>query len=84
MEFELDTILFLDFKELEFVKQFMDNYDLAIGSTDTEECIYSVYIDPVKITIEFILELEDALDSRITLCNRYLGSSDTIRSIGLD
>ena len=84
MEFELDTILFLDFKELELVEQFMENYDLAIGSTDTGESIYSVYIDPVKITIEFILELEEALDSRITLCHRYLGSADTIQSLGLN
>lgn len=36
------------------------------------------------LTLTDILELENVLNSRITVCSKYIGSTKTIRDLGLD
>ena len=83
-QFEDEVILFLDSEEFKTgeLQDFIERNDLILGVFD--EGVTSVYRKGEDITIPFILELEDVLDSGITLCSRYLGSSDTIKSLGLD
>lgn len=83
-QFEDEVILFLareEFKTGE-LQDFIERNDLIIGNFN--EGVTSIYIKGEDITIPFIIELEDVLDSRITMCSRFLGSSDTIKSLGLD
>lgn len=83
-QFEDEVILFLDIKEfeLEEFQDFKERNNLTIGSFNNED-VTSIYIKGEDITISFILELEDILDSRITIGSRFFGSSDTIKSLGL-
>ena len=85
-EFEKEVILFLTIEELESQSfdEFRNENDLKINGLDISEGTASIYVDKDKITIPFILELEDVLDSRTTLSSSFLGSSETIRSLGLD
>ena len=85
-QFEDEIILFLDMKELESeeFQDFKERNNLTVNDLDRFEETASIYVDKDKITIPFILELEDVLDSRITMCSRFLGSSDTIKSLGLN
>lgn len=82
--FEDVVTLFLDRDEFKSGKlqEFIERTDLIIGNFN--EGVASIYMKGEDITISFILELEDILDNTITICSRFLGSSDTIKSLGLD
>lgn len=86
--FENEIILFLDDKEYEN-DQMVDflslHKDMVInGRKDKSEGVVSVDLRGRLVTIEHILELEDILDASIVITSGFLGSSDTIRSLGLD
>lgn len=85
MGFEDKVNLFVSVEELNSteVKEFMQRNKIPIN-LDIDEGIVSIYLNGADITISFILELEDVLNSRITLCSRYIGSSKIIESIGLN
>lgn len=97
-EFEDLVILFLSFEEAtksydgctltftDSMSDFIEEYNLrhSSRSLDFGERIISIYVKGKDITVDFILELEDVLDSPITLTNRYIGSSETMHSLGLD
>lgn len=87
-EFENEIILFLDDKEYEN-DQMVDflslNRHMVINTRkDKSEGGVSVDLRGNLVTISHILELEDILDASIVVTGRFLGSSDTIRSLGLD
>lgn len=82
MKFEKEVTLFLDFNEYDKVKEILID-KTVIGEEWNEEGV-SVYMLGDEIDLEFIFELEDVLDERITLSYRYLGSATCIKSNGLD
>ena len=85
MEFENEVVLFLDLKEyhLEPMQNFINKHSLKSIDIDKDEKIVSVTVLGKNIDVSFILDLEDILDARITLCSRYMGSAKTIKSLGL-
>ena len=85
MEFENRVVLFLDLKEyyLETIQSFINKHSLKSTDIDKDEKIVSVTVPGKYINVLFILDLEDILDARITLCSRYMGSAKTIKSLGL-
>lgn len=85
MKFEEKVTLFLDAKEITTeVKRFLERYSIYITKSNKNEGIISFYLTGRYIGLDFILELEDVLNRRITLCSRYIGSAETIKSLGLD
>lgn len=86
MTFENGATLFLSLEEckLQDLKEFRKRYNIKIKSVNKSEGIAIAHIDASIVTIPFLLELEDALDSRIVLSSRFLGSSKAIKSLGLD
>lgn len=86
--FENEIILFLDDKEYESYQMFdwlQSNKNMVINERkDKSEGGVSVNLKGGLVTIEHVLELEDILDASIVVTSRFLGSSDTIRSLGLD
>ena len=85
MNFEKKVSLYLDENEVtKEVTQFLLNYNIDIKHEKADEGIISIGLIGRYIDLGFIFELEDTLDKRITLCNRYFGSAETIRSLGLD
>lgn len=82
MEFEKEITLLLDFHEYDKVESLLKSKTI-IGESRCDEGV-SVYLYGNEIDINFILELEDILDGRITLCSRYLGSARHISESGLD
>ena len=86
--FDNEYIIFFDFDDFDtFVcKHFIAIYRQAITciSFDKDEEIVSVYIKGEIIDQEFLIDLMEAVDLAITITNRYAGSSDTIRMLGLD
>lgn len=85
MEFEEKVILFLNRDEASRIgfKEYMKRKNLSLDVIDSSE-IDQIHLVGRYITLSDILELEDILDSRITVCSRYIGSAETIRSLGLD
>ena len=72
-KFEEYVVLFLDIKEFKVGKvneDFIKRNNLIVG--DLNEGIVTIYIKGEEITIPFILELEDILDSRITRRKRII------------
>lgn len=85
MEFEKKVTLFLATEELTTeVKQFLRSYNIDMIELNKTEGIVSIQMIGRYIRLSFIFELEDALDKRITICTRYIGSAETIKSLGLD
>ena len=86
--FENEYTLFFTYEEFDtFVcKHFIAIYRQVITciSFDKDEEIVSVYIKGEIIDQEFLIDLMEAVDLAITITNRYAGSSDTIRMLGLD
>ena len=86
MEFDNKVILFLDVAEaskFEF-KIYMKERGLEFDVINRNENIAQIHLVGKYINIEDILELEDVLDKRLTICSKYIGSAETIRSLGLD
>lgn len=86
--FENEYTLFFTYEEFDTLacKHFITIYRQAITyiSFDKDEEIVSVYIKGEIIDQEFLIDLMEAVDLAITITNRYAGSSDTIRMLGLD
>lgn len=86
--FENEYTLFFTYEEFDTLacKHFIAIYRQAITciSFDKDEEIVSVYIKGEIIDQEFLIDLMEAVDLAITITNRYAGSSDTIRMLGLD
>lgn len=86
--FENEIILFLDDKEYENdqMADFLSLHkDMVINERkDKSEGGVSIDLKGRLVTIEHVLELEDILDASIVVTARFLGSSDTIRRLGLD
>ena len=68
--------------ETEEFRDFMKRRNLKPGIFD--EDLLTIYLDKEDLDIEFIFELEDVLDKRIIVSSIYLGSAETIQSLGLD
>lgn len=83
MEFEEKVTLFLDKFEFNGYKRRKDLI-LDVIDNDSDSEIVKIHLAGRNITIGDILELEDILDGRITVCSKYIGSAETIRSLGLD
>ena len=85
MEFEKRVTLFLDIEELTTkVKEFLIERGIFFREEDMSEDVLSIYLTGRYIRISDLLGLEDVLDKRLTICSRYIGSAETIRSLGLD
>ena len=85
MEFEKRVTLFLDIEELTTkVKEFLIERGIFFWEEDMSEDVLSIYLTGRYIRISDLLGLEDVLDKRLTICSRYIGSAETIRSLGLD
>ena len=86
--FKNEYTLFFTYEEFDTLvcKHFIAIYRQAITciSFDKDEEIVSVYIKGEIIDQEFLIDLMEAVDLAITITNRYAGSSDTIRMLGLD
>ena len=86
--FENEYTLFFTYEEFDTLtcKHFIAIYRQVITciSFDKDEEIVSVYIKGEIIDQEFLIDLMEAVDLAITITNRYAGSSDTIRMLGLD
>lgn len=82
-QFEDVVTLFLDRDEFKTgeLQEFIERNDLIISNFN--EGVASIYMKGEDITISFILELESILNNTITICSRYFGSSETIKSLGL-
>lgn len=82
-----DTItLYISNNELllnaEEIEEFL-KVNKPINSYDSEG-VASFSFKGKDITIDFLIEIEDVLDERLIFCSRYLGSVETIKSLGLD
>lgn len=86
--FENEYTLFFTYEEFDTLacKHFITIYSQAIISIsfDKNEEIISVYIKGEIIDQEFLIDLMEAVDLPVTITDRYAGSSDTIRTLGLD
>ncbi|WP_195972430.1 hypothetical protein [Clostridium thermobutyricum] len=86
MKFEKRITLFLDEEEYknECLKKWLkENFNNIKEDIDSSERLVSIRLDGNDLALDILLELEDILNSPITVCTRYLGSSNTIKSIGL-
>ena len=85
MKFEERVILFLDIEELTTqMKEFLVERGIFFSEEDMNEDVLSIYLAGKYIRISDLLDLEDVLDKRLTICSRFIGSAETIRSLGLD
>ena len=86
--FENKYTLFFTYEEFDTLacKHFITIYRQAITciSFDKNEEIVSVDIKGEIIDQEFLIDLMEAVDLPVTITDRYAGSSDTIRMLGLD
>ena len=86
--FENEYTLFFTYEEFDTLacKHFIAIYRQAIKciSFDKNEEIVSAYIKGEIIDQKFLINLMEAVDLPITITDRYAGSSDTIRTLGLD
>lgn len=86
--FENEYVIFFDYDEYDTLacNNFMRLYDMAIIKVefDKDEKTVSVIIGNEVIDQEFFIDLMEAVDSPITITDRYAGSSETIKSLGLD
>ena len=86
--FEGEYIIFFDYDEFDTLacNNFMRLYEIPIIKVefDEDEKTVSVIIGNETIDQEFFIDLMEAVDSPITITDKYAGSSDTIRSLGLD
>lgn len=84
--FDDKVILYLDRGEcacLEF-QNYMKENNLKLDVIDSSKDIAQIHLAGKYISIRDVLELEEILDSRIVVCSRYIGTVETIRSLGLD
>ena len=70
--------------ETEGFRDFMKRRNLKPDIFDEDEDLLTIYLNKEDIDIECIFELEDVLDKRIIVSSIYLGSVETIQSLGLD
>ena len=70
--------------ETEGFRDFMKRRNLKPDIFDEDEDLLTIYLNKEDLDIEFIFELEDVLDKRIIVSSIYLGSVETIQSLGLD
>ena len=86
--FENEYTLFFTYEEFDTLacKHFIAIYRQAITciSFDKDEEIVSVYIKGEIIDQEFLIDLMEAVDSPLIVTDRYCGSTETIKSLGLD
>ena len=86
--FEDEYTLFFTYEEFDTLacKHFITIYSQAMTYTsfDKGEEIVSVYVKGEIIDQEFLIDLMEAVDLPITITDRYAGSTETIRSLGLD
>ena len=86
--FEDEYIIFFYFYEFDRFAciNFMRLYDIAIIKVeyDEDERTVSVIIGNEIINQEFIIDLMEAVDSPLIVTDRYCGSTETIKSLGLD
>ena len=86
--FDGEYIIFFDYNEFDTLacKHFMNFYttDIIEVEFDEGEKTVSVIINNEVINQEFLIDLMEAVDSPLIITDRYVGSSDTIRSLGLD
>ena len=86
--FEDKYIIFFDYDEFDTLacNNFMSLYDMAIIKVefDEDEKTVSVIIGNEVIDQEFFIDLMEAVDSPLIATDRYCGSTETIKSLGLD
>ena len=86
--FENEYTLFFTYEEFDTLacKHFITIYrqEITCISFDKNEKIVSAYIKGGIIDQKFLINLMEAVDLPITITDRYAGSSDTIRLLGLD
>ena len=86
--FEDEYIIFFDYNEFDTLacNNFMRLYDIAIIKVeyDEDEKTVSVIIGNETIDQEFFIDLMEAVDSPLIVTDRYCGSTETIKSLGLD
>lgn len=84
--FDNIVTVFLDYKEWKTVgiQNFIDEYKPITINYDDREEIVSLYVKGENVDGKYLIDLVEALDSPITLCDRFIGSADTIRLLGLD
>ena len=86
--FDNEYIIFFDYNELGTLayNNFMRLYDMAIIKVeyDEDEKTVSVIIGNEIINQEFFIDLMEAVDSPLIVTDRYCGSTETIKSLGLD
>ena len=86
--FDNEYIIFFDYDEFGTLayNNFMRLYDIAIIKVeyDEDEKTVSVIIDNEIINQEFFIDLMEAVDSPLIVTDRYSGSTETIKSLGLD
>ena len=86
--FENEYIIFFDYEEFDTLacNNFMRLYDIAIIKVeyDEDEKTVSVIIGNEIINQEFFIDLMETVDSPLIVTDRYCGSTETIKSLGLD
>lgn len=86
--FENEYLIFFDYDEFDTLacNKFMRLYDIKIikAEFDKDEKIVSLIIGNEVIDQEFFIDLMEAVDSPLIITDRYCGSTETIKSLGLD
>ena len=86
--FENEYMIFFNYDEFDTLacNNFMRLYDMAIIKVeyDGNGKTVSVIIGNEIIDQEFFIDLMEAVDSPLIVTDRYCGSTETIKSLGLD
>ena len=86
--FENEYIIFFDYDEFDTLdcNNFMRLYEIPIIKVeyDEDEKTVSVIIGNEIINQEFFIDLMEVVDSPLIVTDKYCGSTETIKSLGLD
>lgn len=84
-DFDEVITLFISDEELnnKELKEFFKRRKITIDEKKLNEGVLEICVIGGIIDINFILELEYILDKTISLTYRYMGSAETVKSLGL-